>query len=83
MSYQYDISPITKTKKIIYCKYQILIDRLYFGENKADIRVILADETEENIKEYYYLISGTDYLEWTTDNYLVNWVKNKLRNENL
>lgn len=82
MEYQYNISPISKTKTIVYCKYKIIIDKLYFGENKADIRVILADEIEENIKEFFYLISGTDYLEWTTDNYLINWIKNKLRNEN-
>lgn len=80
-TYQTDISPISKTKIIIFNKYKILIDKIYFGENKADIRVILADESEENIKEFLYTISGTDYLNWTVDNYIITWVKSKLRLE--
>lgn len=81
MDYHYDISAITKTKTIIYCKYRIIVERVYFGENKADVRVIVADETEENIKEFYYTLSSIEYLNWSSDSSLREIIKQKLRNE--
>lgn len=82
MEYQTDISPITKTKTIVYSKYKIIIEHIYFGENKADVRVIVADETEENIKEFYYTLTSLEYLQWISDSSLREIIKQKIRNEN-
>jgi hypothetical protein len=81
IGYIVDISPITKVKTIIYSKIEIKINKVNFGQNSCEINVRVFDENNENEKLFIYLISGTDYLEWTTDNYLINWVKQKLRNE--
>lgn len=77
----YDISPITKTKTIVYSKMEIRIIRMNFGLNSCELEVHVFDDTRENEKIFSYLMDGTNYLEWTTDNYLVNWIKNKLRDE--
>lgn len=81
MDYQTDISPITKIKTIVYSKYKIVIEKIYFGENKADIYVILVDETEENMKEFYYTLTNVEYLNWSTDSSLREIIKQKIRNE--
>lgn len=81
MDYQTDISPITKIKKIVYSKYKIVIEKIYFGENKADVYVILVDETEENMKEFYYTLTNVEYLNWSTDSSLREIIKQKIRNE--
>ena len=81
MDYQNDISPITKVKTIVYSKYRILIEKVYFGENKADVRVIVADETEENLKEFNYTLSSLEYLQWVSDSSLREIIKQKIRNE--
>lgn len=80
--YQRDISSITKTQTIVYCKYKIQVDKIYFGENKADVSVILADEEQMNLKQFFYTIAGTEYVNWSNDEYLKSWVKNKLKTEN-
>lgn len=81
MDFQSDISPITKIKTIVYSKYKIIITHVYFGENKADVKVIIADETEENEKEIDYQLSSLEYLNWTSDSSLREIIKQKLRNE--
>lgn len=77
----YDISPITKTKTIVYTKMEVKVLRINFGSNTAEIEVNVYDDSRENQKVFIYVIDGTNYLEWTTDNYLTNWIKNKLRDE--
>jgi hypothetical protein len=79
--YHRDISPITKINTIVYVKYKIEINKIYFGENRADVSVVVSDEAESNIKQIYYEIKGTDYINWSGDDYLTNWIKNKLRDE--
>lgn len=81
MDYQTDISPITKIKKIVYSKYKIVIEKIYFGENKADVYVILVDETEENMKEFYYTLTNIEYYNWNTDSSLREIIKQKIHNE--
>lgn len=76
-------SPITKQKTIIYTKINIQVLNHILGNNECDIQVEVFDDSCEYKKTYYYLLSGTDYLNWTTDNFLINWVQNKLRNEAL
>lgn len=76
------IDTITKIKTIAYTQMTIKIIEMTFGENSATIQVNLLDELKDNIKSFIYIISGIDYLNWTTDNYIVNWVKSKLKLEN-
>jgi hypothetical protein len=80
--YILNIDPITKIKTIVYTQMEIRINKINFGENSSEINVRVFDDSGENYKIFNYLISGVDYLEWTTDNYIINWVKNKLRSEN-
>lgn len=74
-------SPITKQKTIVYTKMTITMLRHVLGENQCEIEVSVYDDACEYKKIFTYLLSGTDYLNWTTDNYLMNWVSLKLRNE--
>lgn len=74
-------SPITKIKTIVYTKMSIQTLYHILGNNQCEFKVEVQDESGENIKTFYYLMSGVDYLNWTTDNYLINWVQNKIKNE--
>lgn len=76
------IDSITKVKTICYSQMTIRIIEMIFGDNSATIQVCLYDDLKENSKSFVYVISGTDYLNWTTDNYIINWVKSKLKLEN-
>lgn len=79
--YIVEISPITKVKTIVYTQMEIRINKVNLGENSSEIYVRVFDDNNENYKLFIYVIDGTSYLDWTTDNYLINWVKGKLRNE--
>lgn len=74
-------SPITKVKTIVYTKINIQILNHILGNNECEIQVEVYDDTCEYKKIFTYLMSGTDYLNWSTDNFLINWVQNKLRQE--
>jgi hypothetical protein len=74
-------SPITKQKTIVYNKMTIQILNHMLGNNECEIEVNVYDDTCEYKKIFTYLMSGTDYLNWTTDNYLMNWISLKLRSE--
>ena len=74
-------SPITKQKTIVYTKMEIKIYNHILGNNECEIEVSVYDDTCEYRKIFVYNMSGVDYLNWTTDNYLMNWVQNKLRQE--
>lgn len=74
-------SPITKVKTIVYTKITIQILNHILGNNECEIQVEVYDDTCEYRKIFVYLMSGTDYLNWTTDNFLINWIQNKLRQE--
>lgn len=78
--YTIEISPITKTKTIVFTQMEIKV-RMNFGQNSCIVHVVVFDEPKENYKMFEYVMDGTAYLEWTTDNYLINWVKNKIRCE--
>lgn len=80
-NWETDISPITKVKTIIYAKYKIIVDKIYFGENKADIRAIVVNEDETEVKEFNYTLTSLEYLQWVSDNTLREIIKQKLRNE--
>ena len=60
---------------------EIKIMHHILGNNECEIEVNVYDDTCEYKKIFTYLMTGTDYLNWTTDNFLVNWVQNKLRQE--
>lgn len=74
-------SPITKIKTLVYTKMEIKMLRHTLGENQCEFQIVVYDETCEYPKYFVYAMSGIDYLNWTTDNYLINWVQNKLKNE--
>lgn len=77
----YDMSPIKKVQTIEYVKYKMDITRLYLGENKADISVMVSNSDESQCKIFYYVIEGVDYLNWSSDSFIREWVKQKIRNE--
>lgn len=76
------ISPITKIQTIVYTQMEINILNLAFGENQCDIQVIVYNDTKEFSKSFVYAITGTSYLEWSSDNYIINFCKTKLSSEN-
>lgn len=75
------IDPIEKIKRITYTKMEIKILNMPFGDNSCEIQVLVYDDNMDNLKSFCYLITGADYLNWTTDNYVINWVKSKLKQE--
>ncbi len=74
-------SPITKIKTIVYTKLEIKMLRHKLGENQCEFQVIVYDESGEYPKYFVYALTGSEYLLWESDSYLINWVQNKLRNE--
>jgi hypothetical protein len=77
-----EISPITKVKTIIYTKMQVVVQDLYIGNNSATLKVILWTEMQDEIREFYYSMTLDEYKQWTTDDFILQWVKDKLRFEN-
>ena len=75
------LSPITKIKTIVYTKMEITMLRHALGTNECELQVDVYDDTMEYRKIFVYNMSGAEYLNWTSDNYLINWIQNKLRNE--
>lgn len=76
-----EISPITKMKTLVYTKMQIVVQDIYVGQNTANIKIILWTELQDEIREFFYEINGDDYKNWTGDDYLLQWCKNKIRGE--
>lgn len=75
-------SPITKIKTIVFTKIEIKVMSINLN-NSANIQVIIFNDDKSEYKIFNYIIDGIAYLDWTTDNYLYTWVKNKIKNENL
>lgn len=75
------IDPITKIKTIVYTKMEIKLLHLAFGENIAEIQVIVYDDTLQYTKSYVYPLTDKDYTEWTSDEWLIKYIRNKLRLE--
>jgi len=75
---------------IIKTVHKIKIDIPYLILNaKCMVRVLCYDENEEFIHKYEFELVDDDYLQWQTDEWLVNYVKQKyffnndvLENEN-
>ncbi len=74
-------SPITKIKTIVYTQFEINILRIGLGENLCELFVRVYDATKENEKAFSYLLEGQEYKYWSSDEYVVNWVREKLKNE--
>lgn len=74
-------SPITKIKTIIYTQMEIKIHRMNLGENSCELFIRVYDATKENEKAFWYLLEAQEYKNWVSDEYIVNWVKEKLKNE--
>lgn len=74
-------SPITKIKTIVYTQMEIKILRMNLGQDNCELFVQVFDATKENEKAFYYLLDGQEYKYWSSDEYVVNWVREKLKNE--
>ena len=75
------ISPITKVKTIVYSKMQVIVENISVGENQATIKVCLWSELQDELREFTYTMKDTNYTAWTTDDFLIDWVKGKLKFE--
>ena len=76
-----EISPITKTKTVVYTKMLVNVQDVWVGRNMATVKVSLYTELHDDLREFIYEITGDDYKQWTDDAYLVSFVKNRLRFE--
>lgn len=68
-------------QKIVYTKFSINVLNHNIGTNQIEIQVLVYNDTQEYSKSFTYLISGSDYLLWESDNYIFNYIQSKLRNE--
>lgn len=67
---------INITKKVVRAVIRI---SEYIPFTKANIIVILFDETDKVIDNRVYVLDGDDFLNWGNDDkYVVNWIKNKI-----
>lgn len=76
----FNISPITKTDTIIYSKCRIYVDELILN-TKAKLRVVVINENDTKAKTFIYEMTQQEYSRWMTDDYVIEWVKSKLREE--
>lgn len=65
--------------KIVKAKFHVYE---YTPFESAKISVVLLDENDLGVKSKFYIIDTSNgFLEWTTDDYLVKWIKTKLQQE--
>ena len=57
-------------------RIQILVNSLEL-DIKANISVVFYDDTGVIRRSEFAVLEGQEYLDWTTDDYLVNWVCQK------
>jgi hypothetical protein len=76
----FTISPITKINTIVYSKCRIYIDELILN-TKATIRVVVHNNEDTESKTFVYEMTQQEYQRWLTDDYLIEYIKNKLRDE--
>jgi hypothetical protein len=74
---EFNIPIITKTKTVNIAKLRILIMEVQLFQY-AHINVILLDEQGTTIESTTLTIDGVDYKCWVDDNYLMEWIKNKI-----
>jgi hypothetical protein len=69
--------PVKKTLSICKFKYQIVEIKL---KESIRIAVYLFSDTDTLVESKQYLIQGTEYANWgTDDNYIVNLIKTKVQ----
>ena len=73
-----EIEPMTRT--VLINEAIIWVRQLKLFEY-AMIEVRLLDNFDKIWDIYTYKIDQEDYKNWTNDQYLIDWVKNKLSNE--
>jgi hypothetical protein len=69
--------PVKRTISICKFKYQIVEIKL---KESIRIAVYLFSDTDTLVESKQYLIQGTEYANWgTDDNYIVNLIKTKVQ----
>jgi len=61
----------------ILTKLRVIVDNVELN-NGANVRSQLLTDNEDYVEEKKFYITGHDYVNWTEDNYLINWVKKQL-----
>lgn len=57
-------------------RIQIVVTNLEL-DIKANISTVFFDDTGMVRRSEFAVLEGQEYMDWTTDDYLVNWVCNK------
>ena len=73
-----EIEPMTRT--VLINEAIIWVRQLKLFEY-AWIEVSIRDDCDKSWDNFRYKIEGEEYLNWKDDQYLIDWVKNKLSNE--
>jgi hypothetical protein len=74
-----DIEP--RNKIILLTSASIWVRQIKLFEF-AIIEVRLKDSSDKTWDTHTFKIEGFEYLEWNSDQYLIDWVKSKIRNIN-
>jgi hypothetical protein len=75
-----DISPITKINTIVYSKCKIHVEELILNTS-AKFRVVVFNAEDTECKTFILDMTQEEYKLWLEDDYLIEWVKQKLRLE--
>ena len=73
-----EIAPITRS--VLLSSAVIWVRQVKLFEY-AMIDVRLMDDFDKTWDVFTYKIEGDDYRNWTNDQFLIDWVRNKLSNE--
>lgn len=72
----YLIQPYNQVVSYKIIRIEILISNMELGV-KAGITTNFYDEIYQVRRSEFAILEGQEYQDWTTDDYLVNWVCNK------
>ena len=73
-----EIAPITRSILLNHALIWIRQVKLF---EYAMIDVRLMDDFDKTWDVFTYKIEGTEYLNWQNDQYIIDWVRNKLSQE--
>lgn len=72
----YLIQPYEQIIKYSIVRIDIIISNLELN-TKAGITTNFFDDTGTLRRQEFAILEGEEYMDWTTDDYVVNWVCNK------
>ena len=73
----FDIPLITKTQTVNITKLKVFIMEVQLFKS-ARIHVQILDEHSNLVESKMLTIDTQDYQNWVDDNYLMEWIKNKI-----